>query len=77
VHSRSAISVNRATGGAGQVWQGAFHDRALRPGDEWQAMARYLVANPVRAGIVARLGDYPFWDAIWAGQAGDPMELLL
>ncbi|MBB5859537.1 hypothetical protein GGR69_001194 [Xanthomonas arboricola] len=28
-------------------------------------MARYLIANPLRAGLVARVGDYPFWDAIW------------
>ena len=29
------------------------------------AAARYLVANPVRAGLVARAGDYSHWDAIW------------
>jgi hypothetical protein len=23
------------------------------------------VANPLRAGLVERLGDYPLWDAIW------------
>jgi hypothetical protein len=28
-------------------------------------MARYVVANPLRAGLVKRLGDYPLWDAIW------------
>ncbi|RUQ45382.1 transposase, partial [Corynebacterium pseudodiphtheriticum] len=23
------------------------------------------VANPLRAGLVKRIGDYPLWDAIW------------
>ena len=22
-------------------------------------------ANPLRAGLVTRIGDYPHWDAIW------------
>jgi len=30
-----------------------------------QATARYIVANPLRAGLVERLGDYPLWDAVW------------
>jgi len=28
-------------------------------------MARYIVANPLRAGLVERIGDYPLWDATW------------
>jgi putative transposase len=24
-----------------------------------------VVANPLRAGLVERIGDYPLWDAIW------------
>ena len=47
------------------VWCRGFHDRAVRDGDELRDMARYLVLNPVRAGLVARLGMYPFWDAVW------------
>jgi REP element-mobilizing transposase RayT len=47
------------------VWQAGFYDRALRRNDDLQAMARYVVANPVRAGLVQRLGLYPHWDAIW------------
>jgi REP element-mobilizing transposase RayT len=47
------------------VWQRGFHDRGLRPGDDIKAMARYLVGNPLRAGLVESIGDYPHWDAIW------------
>jgi len=27
--------------------------------------ALYIVANPLRAGLVERLGDCPHWDAVW------------
>jgi REP element-mobilizing transposase RayT len=28
-------------------------------------MARYVVRNPVRAGLAKKTGDFPHWDAIW------------
>jgi hypothetical protein len=28
-------------------------------------LARYIIANPIRAGLVERAGDYPLWDACW------------
>ena len=24
-----------------------------------------VVASPLRAGLVDRIGDYPWWDAVW------------
>ena len=47
------------------LWQKGFHDRAIRQEDDLPAVARYIVANPVRAGLVSRTGAYPHWDAIW------------
>ncbi|WP_324730733.1 REP-associated tyrosine transposase [Pseudomonas paeninsulae] len=47
------------------VWQDGFHDRALRRDEDLQAVARYIVANPVRAGLVERAGLYSHWDAVW------------
>lgn len=49
----------------GRIWAPGFHDRALRQEDDLRAMARYLAMNPVRAGLVKRVGDYPYWDAAW------------
>ncbi|WP_457967995.1 transposase [Pseudomonas sp. R4-84] len=63
--SLSAQAVNRATESRGSLWQPGYHDRALRREEELIIMARYVVANPLRAGLVKRLGDYPLWDAIW------------
>ncbi|MDO8263930.1 MAG: transposase [Gallionella sp.] len=63
--SASARHANRALGRTGSVWAKAFHDHALRSEDDLQDVARYVVANPLRAGLVTRLGDYPFWNAVW------------
>ena len=65
VKSFSAQRINRRIGRTGAVWQDGYFDRALRAEDDLQAVARYIVANPLRAGLVTRIGDYPLWDAIW------------
>ncbi len=48
-----------------RLWQEGFHDHALRRDQDLVQIARYIVANPLRAGLVDHLGDYPHWDAIW------------
>lgn len=65
VKGRSAISINRALAQQGSIWQKEFHDHALRKEEDLHAIARYIVANPLRAGLVERIGDYPLWDAVW------------
>lgn len=65
VKGSSARVFNRQSGREGRVWEDGFHDHAVRREEDLLAMARYVVANPVRAGLVARVGDYPFWDACW------------
>ena len=47
------------------LWQDGYHDRALRKEEDLQQIARYIVANPLRAGLVKKIGDYPLWDAVW------------
>ena len=61
----SAQRFNHLRGGTGRVWQRGFHDRAIRRDEDLLGVARYVIANPVRAGLVKRVGDYPLWDAIW------------
>lgn len=63
--SRSAIAVNRLLGSRDRLWQPGYHDHALRKDEDIRHVARYIVANPLRAGLVARLADYPHWDATW------------
>jgi REP element-mobilizing transposase RayT len=67
----SARKVNELRGERGvALWQPGFHDRALRKDENLEAMARYVVANPLRAGLVTRIGDYPHWDAVWLDEGG-------
>ena len=63
--SRSAIAINIECNTGGPVWQKGYHDRAVRQEEDLRAMARYVVANPLRAGLVERIGDHPFWNAAW------------
>ncbi len=62
---RSAHDLNAARDTTGKIWQKSFFDRALRKEDDIRKAARYLVANPLRAGLVGNIGDYPYWDAVW------------
>jgi putative transposase len=44
-----------------RLWQRYGYERVLRNDEETIAVARYIVENPVRAGIVAAPLDYAFW----------------
>lgn len=63
--ARSAMAINRALGVEGSVWQRAFHDHALRRDEDILTLARYVISNPLRAGLVNSVGDYPHWDCKW------------
>ena len=65
IKGRSAKRVNALSGRQGKLWQDGFHDRALRREEDILPAARYIVANPLRAGLVNRVGDYPLWDSVW------------
>ena len=65
VKSHSARRLNCMAGRTGTVWQSGFYDRALRREEDVPGVARYIVANPIRAGLVEDVGQYPFWDCVW------------
>lgn len=49
----------------GWLWAKGYNERALDSEQDLQAVARHLVANPVRAGLAKSIGAYPYWDAVW------------
>lgn len=56
----------KVTSGLGQkVWQRGFYDHALRGDEDVPGIARYIIANPLRSGLVRSVAEYPHWDAIW------------
>lgn len=63
--ARTALRINAYLGRSGRLWQKSFYDHAVREEEDVKGIARYIVANPLRAKLVERIGDYPYWDAIW------------
>ena len=63
--SRSARWVNAGLARKGKVWQKGSHDHAVRAEENLREMARYVIANPLWAGLGNKIGDYPLWDACW------------
>ena len=48
-----------------KIWQNGYHEHALYGEEDIQHMAKYIVENPLRAGLVQKVSDYPHWDSKW------------
>jgi REP-associated tyrosine transposase len=68
VKGRSAFEIGRVRGSRGQVWEVGFHDHAVRREEDLQDVARYVVRNRIRAGLVRSVYEYSLWDAVWMHQ---------
>ena len=62
---RSARLINMMKTSPWIIWQKSFHDRALRAEEDIENIANYLIHNPLRAGLVRELCDYPYWWSVW------------
>jgi len=62
---RSAFAVNKAHGTKTLTWQKGYHDHGVRAEEDLVEMARYVVNNPIRAGLVRQREDYPLWGCEW------------
>jgi putative transposase len=69
--ARSAIAINKHMRQRGSLWQRAYYDRAVRKKEDVRLLARYIVANPLRAGLVQNIGSYSHWDCIWMSDRDD------
>ncbi len=65
VKSESARRINKLHGVQGRFWEKGFYERAIRRDEDLRTVARYIIANPLRAGIVESVRQYSLWDAIW------------
>jgi len=54
------------------LWQPGYHEHILRDEEVSDIVARYILENPVRAGLASQLGEYPF-----AGSGVYEMEQLV
>ncbi len=46
--------------GVRDVWQEGYHDWVLRAEQKTEDVIRYVLNNPIRAGLVEKPEDYPF-----------------
>ncbi len=65
VKTNTARQVNMVHGKTGRLWDKGFHDNAIRVEEDILDVARYIVMNPIRAGLAKNAGMYPYWNAIW------------
>ncbi|MBH0066679.1 transposase [Pseudoalteromonas sp. NZS100] len=57
--------LNKQNGTEGKVWQSNYYDHKVRDGEDIINQARYIVANPLRAGLVDNIRKYPYWDCVY------------
>ena len=62
---RTARLLNKHMTKKGKFWQSAYYDHAVRKDEDIKQIARYIVANPLRAKLVEKIEDYPHWDVDW------------
>lgn len=63
---RFTANILRKHGIEGPVWQRGFFDHALRKDEDLRVVAEYILANPVRSGLVERTEDYPYTWHRWS-----------
>jgi putative transposase len=61
----SSRAINKRRNATGSVWQKDFYDHALRNEESVHDVARYIVANPLRAGLAKSVRDYSHWYAVY------------
>ena len=65
IKTLSALAIHHERGGSGVLWQRDFYDHAVRNDEAQVEIARYIVANPLRAKLVDNVADYSHWYARW------------
>ena len=61
MHSLKSFSARQLVAAdiAPPVWQDGYHDHGLRNDEDYRLKVRYVLQNPVRAGLVLQVHDYP------------------
>jgi len=64
---RTSYAYRRVSGEA--LWQKSYYDHVLRREEDVREAARYVVGNPVRAGLVKAARDHPYSGSFAWGEA--------
>jgi REP element-mobilizing transposase RayT/DNA-binding CsgD family transcriptional regulator len=60
INSNYAIYFNKKTKRTGHFWQGRFYSRYIANETYYYTLIRYIEQNPIEAGIVSKVGEYPY-----------------
>ena len=60
IKGASSHKINHTSARKGRVWQAESFDHVLRSSESLDAKVAYILANPVRRGLVSRWEDYPW-----------------
>ncbi|MGL4230273.1 MAG: REP-associated tyrosine transposase [Casimicrobium sp.] len=63
--ARVKASVTRQLKHDESIWQSGFHDHAIRRDESITQIGNYIIHNPVRAGLVQEIVEYPHWHTDW------------
>jgi REP element-mobilizing transposase RayT len=53
-----------------RLWQQSFYDRVLRKTEDVPAIGQYILENPVRAGLVSSVEEWPYAGGTLVGGRG-------
>ncbi len=56
----TARECNRLLDREGAFWQAENYDHVIRDSAEWRRIIRYVISNPVKAGLVSEWREWPY-----------------
>jgi putative transposase len=56
----TALEANRILGRTGGFWQEETFDHVIHDADEWERIRRYVLNNPIKAGLVNQWDEWPW-----------------
>jgi putative transposase len=76
IKSMIAVVINQERIRRQPVWQRGYYDHAIRTDEDVLLAARYIVNNPIRAGLAENMGDHPYWSLADEWFDGENFTLL-
>ncbi len=58
-HTKQVTGFAHSQSKHAELWQPGYHERVLRDEEATLTVARYILENPVRAGLAETLGEWP------------------
>jgi putative transposase len=58
-----SFRARKELGFGGEIWEHSFHDRRVRDELEYERFREYIHQNPVKRGLAAVAGEYPYSSA--------------